>query len=223
MVWNILTSTLQLFWRRMGLLLLANMLWLGLSLLVIPWPAATAGLFYLAQRVAEEELAAHPRAAVIGDFWVGFKAHWQRSSILAVGDLLCALVIIAALLFYGQSSVAPLRWLIGPIGLVGLAWAGVQIYLYPLLIQRAGAPPLALAREAFFMAIGYPLNTFSLLLTGLIVTAAATILAGPVLLLLFAWLALFQTMALRSVLAQRGEIVLKLTPEQRDARERKRE
>jgi uncharacterized membrane protein YesL len=220
MPWDIFMLVLRLFWRRMGLLLAANLLWLGLSLLVVTWPAATAGLFYLARRLAEEELTADPRPAVIGDFWAGFRMYWRRSSVLAIGDLACLVVIIVALRFYGESAVAPLSWLIGPLTLVGLAWAGAQLYLYPLLIQRAERQPWAIAREAFLIAISYPLNTLSLLLTTLVFSVGATVLAGPILLVFFSFMAILQTMALRYILAQRGEISLVLTLEQREARER---
>lgn len=213
----------RLFWRRLGLLLVANLLWLGLSLLIVTWPAATAGLFYLAQRVIEEELAADPQRATLQDFWTGFRMYWLRSSILAIGDLAVLVVIAVALRFYGETAVAPLSWLVGPITLIGLAWAGAQLYLYPLLIQRAGRQPWALAREALLIAISYPLNTFSLLLTLLVLAIAALFLAGPILLVFFAFQALLQTVALRYILFQRGELALTLTPEQREARERKRQ
>jgi uncharacterized membrane protein YesL len=211
---------LRLLWRRVGLLLLANLLWLGLSLLVVTWPAATAGLFYLARRVAEEELAADPQPATIDDFWIGFRRYWRRSSILAIGDLAGLALIVLALRFYGESTITPLRWLVGPITLIGLAWAGAQFYIYPLLIQRSDARPWLVAREAFLMAISYPLNTYSLLLTTLVLSIAATILAGPILLIFFSFIAILQTLMMRAILAQRGEIALKLTPEQRDARDR---
>src|SRR6266540_186646 len=195
MPWDIFMLVLRLFWRRMGLL-------------VVTWPAATAGLFYLARRLAEEELTADPRPAVIGDFWAGFRMYWRRSSVLAIGDLACLVVIIVALRFYGESAVAPLSWLVGPLSLVGLAWAGAQLYLYPLLIQRAERQPWAIAREAFLIAISYPLNTLSLLLTALVLSVGATVLAGPILLVFFSFMAILQTMALRYILAQRGEISL---------------
>ena len=220
MPWAIFMLVLRLFWRRMGLLLVANLLWLGLSLLVVTWPAATAGLFYLARRVAEEELTANPQAAVIGDFWAGFRMYWRRSSVLAIGDLACLAVLVVVLRFYSESTVTPLNWLVGPIMLVGLAWAGAQLYLYPLLIQRAERQPWVIAREAFLIAISYPLNTLSLLLTALVFSVGATVLAGPILLVFFSFMAILQTMALRYILAQRGEISLILTPEQREARER---
>lgn len=209
---------LRLFWRRIGLLLTANLLWLGLSLLVVTWPAATAGLFALARRVADEELAADPQPATLADFWAGFREYKWRASLLALGDLAALVLIAVAMRFYGESAVAPLSWLVGPITLVGLAWAGAQLYLFPLLIQREGRPPWAIAREAFLIAISYPLNTMSLLVTWLVVAVAATALAGPILLVFFAFTAMLETVALRYVLAARGELPLRMTPDQRDAR-----
>lgn len=222
MVWDMLVLALRLFWRRIGLLLTANVLWLGLSLLVVTWPAATAGLFELARRILEEEQAADPQPATIDDFWAGFRGYWRRGSLLALGDLAAGVAIVVGLWFYGTRMIPPLSWLSGPIALVGLAWVGAQLYLFPLLVQRGERRPWQIAREAFLIAISYPVNTVSLLLTALAIGAGAAVLAGPILLVFFAFLALLQTVALRYVLAQRGELALKLTPEQREARERTR-
>lgn len=220
MPWDLFMLTLRVFWRRMGLFLTANLLWLAMSLLVVTWPAATAGLFHLARRVVEEELAADPRQAVIADFWEGFRQHWRRATLLTLIDLAALAVIAVSLRFYGEGTIAELGWLVGPITLVGLAWAGAQLYLFPLLLHRDDRSPLAVAREAFLMAISYPLLTLTLMLLTLVLAAGATILAGPILLLFFALMALIQTMMLRTLLAQRGELALTMTPEQREARER---
>ena len=205
--WNCLTTTLRLVWRRLGILLAANVLWIALSLPIVTGPAATAGLFYLIGRVVKEDLDFEPRYARISDFWEGFRQHGWRSSLLALVDLLALLIIGVALRFYGQSSTEWLRWLIGPISLIGLAWAGAQLYLYPLLIQRPERPLWELAREAFLIAISYSIYTLSLLITAAIVAIAAALLAGPVLLIFFSFLAMFETVALRLVLIHRGEIV----------------
>jgi uncharacterized membrane protein YesL len=205
--WDCLTTTLRLVWRRLGLLLVANVLWIALSLPIVTWPAATAGLFYVIGRVVKEDLDIEPRYARVSDFWEGFRQHGWRASRLALLDLLALLMIGVALRFYGQSPTEWLRWLVGPIGLIGLAWAGAQLYLYPLLIQRPERPIWALAREAFLIAISYWVYTLSLLVTATVLAFAAALLAGPILLIFFSMLAMFETVALRLVLIHRGEIV----------------
>jgi hypothetical protein len=57
------------------------------------------------------------------------------------------------------------------------------------------------------VAISYAAYTLSLLATAMALALAAAVLAGPVLLIFFSFLAMLQTVALRLVLIQRGEIV----------------
>ncbi len=222
MAWETYLFVLKLFWRRIGLLLTANILWILMSLLVVTWPAATAGLFYLVKRVVDEELLSDPESAVINDFWRGFRAEWRRSSSLALGSLAALVVLVVSLRFYGESTITLLNWLVGPISLLGLVWAGMQLYLYPLLIHRPERSPAAIAREAFLLTISYPLNTALTLLTALVLLAGATILAGPIFTVFFALIAIMQTVGLRTILAQRGELRLRLTPEQRAEQDRPR-
>jgi uncharacterized membrane protein YesL len=206
MVWDSVSTAARLFWRRIGLLVLANLLWLALSLPIITWPAATAGLFTLVRRVVAEELDGAPYEARIGDFWEGFKAHGVRGSLLTLLDLAGLSVIVVALNFYGRNAAEPLRWLIGPIVLVALVWLSAQLYVFPLLLQRLAYRPWEIMREALLIALAYPLSTLSLLLTSLIVAVAAVVLAGPVLFVFFSAMAMLQTVALRQVLIQRGKI-----------------
>jgi uncharacterized membrane protein YesL len=205
MVWQSVAIASSLFWRHLGMLVLANILWLLLSLPIITWPAATAGLFYLVRRVVQEELDAPAQDARLSDFWDGFRQYWLRSSALSVIDLVGLGVIAVALVFYGGSTDEPLRWLVGPIGLIGLAWITAQLYVYPLLLERAGSRPWEIMREALLMALGYPLSSLSLLLTIVVLTIAAVALAGPVLFVFFSAIAMLQTVMLRQVLLQRGE------------------
>src|SRR5262245_32220072 len=97
MVWDCVTTALLLVWRRLGLLLGANVLWIALSLPIVTGPAATAGLFYLVNRIVKEELDIEPRFARLSDFWQGFREYGRRGSLLALIDLL-ALVLIAVAL-----------------------------------------------------------------------------------------------------------------------------
>ena len=207
MVWDCVTIAMRLVWRRLGLLLAANVMWLVLSLPIVTWPAATAGLFYLVNRIVKEELDIEPRYARLSDFWQGFRQHGWRVSLLTLIDLFVLVVVAVALRFYSQSPVEWLRWLVGPLGLIALAWAGTQLYLYPLLILRPERSAGELAREAFLVAISYAAYTLSLLITAIVLAVGAALLAGPVLLIFFSMLAMLETIALRLILIQRGEIV----------------
>jgi uncharacterized membrane protein YesL len=205
MVWVSVSTASRLFWRHLGMLVVANILWLLLSLLIVTWPAATAGLFYLVRRVVQEELDSPLQEARLADFWHGLRQYWLRSSVLSIIDLTGLGMIAVALVFYGGSTREPLRWLVGPIGLIGLAWITAQLYVYPLLLERAGSRPWEIMREALLMALGYPLSSLSLLVTVLVLAIAAVVLAGPVLLVFFSAIAMIQTVMLRQILLQRGE------------------
>ncbi len=207
MVWESLSLALRLFWHRLGILTTANIVWLGLSLPVVTWPLATAGLYYLVQRVVEEELDAAPRYARLSDLWIGIRLHGMRSMGLTVIGVGCLIAITTALTFYGGSSNEALRWVLGPVVLMGLAWMGSQLYAYPLLIQRAERSPWRIAREAFLMAVSYPSFTLSMLLSSLALAFASFVLAGPVLLVFFSMMAMIQTISVRSILVLRGEVV----------------
>ena len=205
MVWESVSTASRLFWRHLGMLVAANILWLLLSLPIVTWPAATAGLFSLVRHVVQEELEASPRETRLSDFWDGFKRYWLRSSLLAVIDLVGLGVIAVALVFYAGSTSEPLRWLVGPIGLVGLVWITAQLYVYPLLLERTGSRPWEIMREALLIVIGYPLASLSLLVTVLVLLIAAVALAGPVLFVFFSAMAMLQTVMLWQVLLHRGE------------------
>lgn len=197
---------LRLFYRRLGIFLAGNVLWILTSLPLVTLPAATGALFYLAHRVVLEERQREPRYARINDFWAGFRAYGWRSTLLVFLDLLILAVIVAAFQFYLNSSLEPLRWIAGPVFLILIVWLGMQLYLFPLLIVFPDQPIKAIVRRAFLLVIVYPLYALLLLVWLILLTIICLALAGPVLLLLFALLALAQTVALRVLRVAQGEI-----------------
>jgi uncharacterized membrane protein YesL len=205
-VGKIVSTAAKIYWRRIGLMILANILWLLMSLPIVTWPAATAGLFSLVRRVVTEELDDPALDARLGDFWDGVRAHWQRGSLVTLIDLAAGAVIVVAFLFYARSPVEPLQWLVGPIALVLIAWLAANLYLYPLLLHRPHATPWQIVREALLTALVYPLTTGSLLITSLVLAVPAALLAGPILFIFFSAMAALQTVALRQILIERGEV-----------------
>lgn len=184
----------------------ANLLWVLMSLPIVTWPASTAGLFTLVRRVVAEELDDATLETRLGDYWDGFRAHWQRSTQATLIDLAGVGLIVVAFVFYGRSPVEPLRWLVGPISLVGITWLAASLYVFPLLLHRRSSSALEIVREALLIALAYPLTSLSLLITSLVLAVPAAVLAGPILFVFFSAMATVQTVALRQILIDRGEM-----------------
>ena len=187
-------------------MVLANVVWLLASLPIVTWPAATAGLFALVRRLVAEELVDASIDTRLGDFWDGFRAHWRRGTLVTLLDLVGGAIIVVAFLFYGRSPVEPLRWLVGPIALVLVAWLAASLYVYPLLLHRRHASAWQVVRGALLIALAYPLTSVSLLVTSLVLAVPAVVLAGPILFVFFSAMATLQTVALRHILADRAEL-----------------
>ena len=197
---------LRLFYRRLGIFLLANVMWIVTSLPLVTLPAATGALFYVAHRVVLEERQRDPHYARPGDFWVGFRRYGWRCTWLVLLQLLTLTIILVTLRFYVQHPLEPLRWLAGPVAIILLAWLGVQLYALPLLILFPEQSTISIARRAFLYTLTYPLYTLLLIVWLLLLTLVCIALAGPVFLVLFALLALVQTVALRVLRVTEGQI-----------------
>lgn len=199
MAWTVTRLSFHLFYRRIGMFLAGNVLWVLVSIPIITIPAATGALFYLTQRVISEEEDKALELASHKDFWVGLRKHWARSTLLGFLDLAALLVLVVSLQFYLTRPQALLRWLVGPILIFALVWMGMQIFLFPLLIEQPDKPILQVVKQAMFLAIGYPLFNLQLILVMILLLIVCISLAGPVLVILFSLLALIQSVAWRSI------------------------
>lgn len=214
MAWSIFTLAARLLYRRLGIFLGGNLLWLLFSLPLVTIPASSAGLFYLAYRVVREERALDPEYARLGDFWTGVRRFGARATRLALVNLALLGLLLVALRFYWTNEVEWLQWLSGPVVVVGLVWVWVQLYLFPLLIVSPEDSLLQIARRALFFALSHPLDNSLLSVWLSIVAFVSTLLAGPVIFLLSAFVALTQTVALRVMRVQSGEIEVARLPDE---------
>ncbi|MCA9994112.1 MAG: DUF624 domain-containing protein [Anaerolineales bacterium] len=206
MAWPIVVLSLKLFYRRLGIFLVANLLWLLVSLPLVTIPAATAALFHLTQRVIAEERDLDLVFATRQHFWEGLHLHWRRATILGYLDVTALLLLVVTIRFYWTHPVVAFSWLVGPLVIMLLVLLGMQIYLFPVLLNYPNDGMRPLFRRAFFLTLSHPLDTAMLLIWLTLLTAVCITLAGPVLFVLFSLLALIQSMNLRSIRIQRGEI-----------------
>lgn len=115
---------------HIGLLVLANLLWVALSLPVVTAPAATAGLFHLAGRIAHEEDVS------LRDFFAGFRSHFVPALKLGAVELVLVLLLWVNVDFYSHmrgGATIP-----GMVLAAVMVWAAaffilMHAHLYPLL------------------------------------------------------------------------------------------
>ena len=116
---------------HIGLLVLANLLWLALCLPVVTAPAATAGLFHLARRISNSQDVS------LRDFFVGFRRHFLPALKLGLVDLAAILVLWINIDFYSHlrgGATIP-----GMVLAAAMIWVGaffwlMHAHLYPLLV-----------------------------------------------------------------------------------------
>ena len=74
--WLVFVASFRLTFQRIGLLLIANILWWLLSLPLITWPPATAGLFYVVRRLTNLD---ESEQTTWRHFFAGFREYWLTS------------------------------------------------------------------------------------------------------------------------------------------------
>ena len=156
----------------------------------------------MAHRVVAEEEDAAPDWSSQKDFWVGLRLHWRRSTVIGLLDLGALLVLLITLQFYWSRPEEYLRWLVGPVLLFLLVWVGMQLFLFPLLINNPELPYTQIAKQAVFLVLAYPYYSLTIAAVLIALIAVSIVLAGPVLLLTFSLLALVQTITLRTIRIQ---------------------
>ena len=115
---------------HIGLLVLANLLWVVLCLPVVTAPAATAGLFHLAREVARGKKPS------LRDFFVGFRTRFLPAFKLGLVDLAALLVLWVNVDFYSHmrgGAAIPGMVLAAAMVWVAAFFLLMHAHLYPLL------------------------------------------------------------------------------------------
>jgi uncharacterized membrane protein YesL len=195
--WLVLMDSFRLTFQKIGLLLTLNILWWLFTLLIVTWPPATAGLYYVARRLANPD---ESEQTTWRDFFVGFKLYWLKSWQLTAVNLVIGGVILFGFRFYLGLEDSLLGWVAAPIFYILLVWLGLQLYLFPLLIEQTDKLVRLIFRNAFVLLLGHVGLSVWLSLLLLSIILVASVLTGPVLLILISFLAIAQTLALQSIL-----------------------
>jgi uncharacterized membrane protein YesL len=168
--------------------IMANLLWVLLSIPLVTLPAATAGLFATMSLWARGE-----PTEVFQDFFSGVRQHWRKASIIVVLDLLLGgLVILNFFLFRLMNIPPPITLLFQSVTLfVAVTLIMVNLYLWPLMVTFGDFSLRRLVDTSLRLVFIHPLWSLVMLVLALLPFALSMLLPVAVLVL-----ASFSTFAL---------------------------
>jgi hypothetical protein len=194
MIWTALKQAGGDFWDELLLLIIFNAIWLLGSLLLLPWPYLTFGLFYTAYQVGQG------KAIKFRTFFVGPAPIWKQAYLWGGLNAFLLFVVWFNIRFYGSFNTQWSTVLQILLGAFAIFWVMLQLVALPMY-PRLNEPGLKLALRNGVVAMGqFPLATLVLLLI-----VAAMVVVGS----LFPLFAFMGAGSLTAVLANRivGAIV----------------
>jgi uncharacterized membrane protein YesL len=168
--------------------IMANLLWVLLSIPLVTLPAATAGLFATMSLWARGE-----PTEVLQDFFGGARQHWRKASSIVVLDLLLgSLVVLNFSLFRRMNMSPPITLLSQSITLfVAVTLIMVNLYLWPLMVTFGDFSLRRLVDTSLRLVFIHPLWSLVMLILALLPFVLSFLLPVAVLVL-----ASFSTFAL---------------------------
>jgi len=208
------TSFKRFFWMtydNIGLMILANLMWVVLSLGVVTAPAATAGLATLAARIADG------KETSVRDILRGFREHFAPALKVGLFDLAVIVILWVNVDFYshlGGRAAIPGFLLAGVLIWGAAFWLLLHIHLYPLMV--AGERSFRrLLRTSALLTLDNPSFTIGLALQSLMLLMLCILTGVGVIALLTAMLSLLHATGRHELLRKYRDDLPKDVPETR--------
>ena len=197
---DILRPTFQRFlWNtfdHLGLLVVANLIWVGLCLPVVTAPASTAALFHLGRKIAAGE------EVTVRDFLVGFRVHFVPSLKAGAFTLTAGVVVWANVDFYSQfggRATVPGMLLAATMVWVGAFVALMHVHVLSLIVH--GERSLrAVLRKSALLVLDNPVFTVGIAVQALSVAVLCIVTGAGLVLALGSFLAVLLTTGHRELL-----------------------
>lgn len=174
---------------RVGTFVLANLLFVLLSIPLVTIPAAGAGLF-----ATMTTWARGGQPEVFHDFFGGMRRHWRRATVVGVIDVLVAGLIALNLSIFRLMDAPPVVVTLSQSATLFLALTALctNLYLFPLLVIFEDVPLRRLLETSIKLVFAFPF--WSLVLLALVALPALVSLlvlpAAALILLTFSAVAL---------------------------------
>lgn len=189
-----LQQALAAWWKELFPLALMNVVWLSLSVLIIPAGPATAAYYVVAQSVADGQPASW------AEFWGGFRQYFWKG--LRWGLLQVLIYFIGLFNFFHYAQAGGTTWGLIKIvwGSVLVIWTTLQILYWPLMLESDKQSIANTLRNALVMLWLHP---FFVLVLALI---TALIIVGSMFTVAFVGLGMVAIVSLLGTFAVRNKI-----------------
>lgn len=139
-------------------ILIVNFFWVVFTLLIVTAPGAYAGLNYAMYQLAKEQ------PVNWRTFFDGLRQYWWLGWRWTIMNVLVALSLVLGYRFYGNFDHPLMLGLRGIFLGVGVIWALLQMYTFPLLIAQSDKRLITALRNSAVLYIKYPRATWLVLL-----------------------------------------------------------
>jgi uncharacterized membrane protein YesL len=162
--------------ERWATFVLANLFWVFLSLLIVPIPFATAGLF---QVMSMQVRGKQPE--FFKDFFGGIRRHWRNALLVGLLDLaLGAVIAVNTLVFIINDSMDPIMIVSRSVTLgMALVLLLVNLYLWSLLVV-AELPLRRIIGMSYRLVVAHPLASIGILLAAALPILVSLVLPAAV-------------------------------------------
>ena len=176
LLWRILAGAASDIVAESFLLIVFNFAWLVMSLLVLPLPFATGGLFHAAREIGDRKAVGWKTFFEGGRQVAGPMYRWGAL------NLLVGVVVIANISFYGRLGQTYSDVLQSLFVTVASLWLLLQLYTLPVLIHLK-QPGLRVAlQDGFFLMLRFPALSLAVTLIVLVLISLSAVM--PILLVL---------------------------------------
>jgi uncharacterized membrane protein YesL len=155
-------------------LILLNLTWFVVSLPIMTAIPATGGLFYATNKLA------HGHPADWRTLLEGFRLYFWQSWIIGLANVVIIAIFASNFVFY---SLADSGWVQAArvvVIVLALLWLGIQIYLFPLLIEQERPHVRNALRNALVIILKRPLFTLAVTVGIAILAVGTTVVIFPV-------------------------------------------
>ena len=191
---SVAARAFRLWWQEIYLLIFFNLVWLTCQVLIVPGPPATAAMYLIARRVADDELLElrHGWEALRQMFLPAWK--WGAVNLL--------MLIVLGTNFVGYRMQTGLGWTMLRMvwGTIALAWFAMNLFYWPFWLAQSDRRLLTTYRNSALMLMKKPALGMTLMLVSALVILISVAVTLPFAAALMTWLALLGVLAVDEAL-----------------------